>query len=249
MAKPSPRPPVAGPPLIRALDRLGARPTRDDSPDLPASLAVWIDWNRAVALAGALDGRLPEPPGTTPPEASALRAERQRSHATHADAIDALCAELATAGSAIDATGLQRRHADLQRSQLASTGRLRGALRDRLALQDAQGARLAAVDAVLEQAISPREYRAMDTLPALLSAHVATAMTPAPDRADTVTPDADGSTAGGHTGTTAALEGPLCPPAGSWPTRLRDDIRALLLAELDLRFQPLDGLLAALDPH
>ena len=38
-------------------------------------------------------------------------------------------------------------------------------------------------------------------------------------------------------------------PEPSWPPALRDTVRDLLLAELDLRFHPIDGLSAAVHPH
>ncbi|MGB9101939.1 MAG: DUF3348 family protein, partial [Stenotrophomonas indicatrix] len=55
------QPVVDGPDFLRLLARLsdGAMPA--SSPALTDRLGQWVDWSRAVALAGALDGRLAEP--------------------------------------------------------------------------------------------------------------------------------------------------------------------------------------------
>lgn len=234
MAKPSPRPPVAGPPLIRTLGRIGQHPYTTDPLDLPATLGSWVDWNRAVALARALDGAAPEGEDerTALPLAQ-LEVEQDRARTAHSDAIHALLERL-SGPQAPDAAELQRLHATLQRGQLASTGRLRGQLRDCLALQDARGAQLAEIDAVMEQVIAPREYRLLDALSAQLGTHAARQLAPQP------TTDAAGAD---------ALADPDTPSTTGWPPALRDTARDLLLAELDLRFQPIEGLLAALRQH
>ena len=233
MANPSPRPPVAGPPLLRALAPIGQHPYATDPLDLPATLGGWVDWNRAVALARVLDG----PPSAvtddvapaSPPTLETLESDAVRVRTTHAQAIDALLDRLAGT-QAPDAAELQRLHAALQRGQLASTGRLRGQLRDLLALRDGAGARLAAIDGVMEQALAPREYRLLDALPAQLGTHAA-AVLARPAEAEADTPDTNTS------------------PATPWPAALRDNVRDLLHAELDLRFHPIEGLLAALRQH
>lgn len=233
MAKPSPRPPVAGPPLIRTLGRIGQHPYSTDPLDLPATLGSWVDWNRAVALARALDGTAPEGEDvrTALPMAQ-LEAEQGRARDTHREAIHALLERL-SGPQAPDAAELQRLHATLQRGQLASTGRLRGQLRDCLALQDERGAQLAEIDAVMEQVIAPREYRLLDALSAQLGSHAARQLAPQPPTDAAADAPADTAT----------------PSTTGWPPALRDTARDLLLAELDLRFQPIEGLLAALRQH
>lgn len=231
MAKPSPRPPVAGPPLIRALQRLGPHSGTADSPALPAALGSWVDWNRAVALARALDGSLPElPEQPADTDVDRLVEECGRARSTHVEAIHALVASLHQPMAPAE---LERRHAALQRAQLTSTGRLRGRLRDMLARTDDQGARLAEIDAVMEQVLAPREYRLLTRLPPHLAACLPTAIS-----ADAVAADA---------ASPAVMPDPL--PEPSWPPALRDTVRDLLLAELDLRFHPIDGLSAAVHPH
>ena len=234
MAKPSPRPPVAGPPLIRALAPIGQHPYTTDPLDLPATLGAWVDWSRAVALARALDGPVAAPDDSAEgplPTVEALQVESARARHSHAEAIEGLLARLSGLQPP-DPPELQRLHAALQRGQLASTGRLRGQLRDALALRDAEGARLAALDGVMEQVVSPREYRLLDAIPAQLGAYAAQVLAPpVPPPAEAMIADTD-----------TALAAP-------WPAPLRDSVRDLLHAELDLRFHPIEGLLAALRQH
>ena len=98
----------------------------------------------------------------------------------------------------------------------SASGRLRGQLRDRLARQTPRQARLAAVDAVLEGVLSPREHALLAPVPALLAAHCGRLQRGAGDH--------------------------------GWYRPFREDARQVLLAELDLRFQPVEALLAALRP-
>lgn len=108
-----------------------------------------------------------------------------------------------------------------QRAIQAACGRLRGRLRDRLAAGTPELARLAEVDAVMEGVLSPREAALLATVPERLLARHARLREAAGEDADAVA-------------------------ARAWRERFRNDMRELLLAELDLRFQPIDGLLAAL---
>ena len=90
----------------------------------------------------------------------------------------------------------------------ASIAPLRARLRAALTRKSADMARLAAMDAVLEQALGARERSLLATVPALLEKHFVRS----------------------HAA------------AGVF----RKDMQAVLLAELELRLQPIDGLLAAL---
>jgi len=90
--------------------------------------------------------------------------------------------------------------------------------------------RLAEVDAVMERALSPRERSLLATVPGLLGGHFERLL-----KADRET-RADAQ----------ALEDASEIAPGAWLTVFRKDMRSVLLAELDLRFQPVEGLLAAL---
>ena len=97
-----------------------------------------------------------------------------------------------------------------------------------LAGRNPEMTRLAMVDAIMERSLSVRERALMTTIPTLLGAHferLRKAEQSAQEEAE-------------------AAEMP--PPANAWLDTFRKDMRSVLLAELDIRFQPVEGLLAAL---
>ncbi len=241
MAKAPPRASVPGPAFIRLLARL-------TDADIPASrhplsdrLSQWIDWNRAIALSRALDGRLPvaEAGADAPGFDSAEEDECARARAALADAIAAgpqpsgpgqrggthLPAGEGAAEPTIDSSGFRQHYLSMQRAMLTATGRLRGRLRDLLARESADMARLAELDAVMEMTLSPREQRLLAAVPGLLEAHF-----------DRLREAAQG----------APADAPVAEPSPAWLETFRRDMRSVLLAELDFRFQPIEGLLAAL---
>ena len=124
-------------------------------------------------------------------------------------------------------TLFRERYRDLQQSMQAETGRLRGRLRDMLAAGSPGQARLAEVDAVMEMTLIPREHALLGSVPALLEQHF--------DRLR----DSDAETM-------LAAQDPTNAAPGLRVSRFHQDMRHVLLAELDLRFQPVEGLLAAL---
>lgn len=221
MAKKPHRTPVPGPPFIRLLAALADRPAPRTGPDLSDRLSQWIDWTRAVALSRALDGRLPAPADAEPAPADALAADCARVRAALAESIS----QPAETGRPVpvDPIAYRQRCLTLQRAMLTATGRLRGQLRDRLAAEPGDLPRLAEVDAVMEQALSPREQQLLAGVPALLGAHFERL------REDSGSSEVD--------------------PDSAWLQIFRKDMQAVLLAELDVRFHPIEGLLAALRPH
>lgn len=110
-----------------------------------------------------------------------------------------------------------------QRAMQVATGPLRGRLRDLLAQGPAQMARLAEVDALMEGVLSPREHALLAAVPGLLGQHFQRLQQ-------------------------AALAADQAPgtAAESWLARFHLDMQGLLLAELDVRFMPIEGLLSAL---
>jgi hypothetical protein len=121
----------------------------------------------------------------------------------------------------------RRRYLASQQAMETQIAPLRERLRARLAARSPAMARLAAVDAVLANALAAEEQRLLATVPGLLEKHfrrLCQAESTAPDLPD----------------------GNLRP--GRWLEAFGKDMQAVLLAELDLRFQPLEGLLEALHP-
>ncbi|MET0550440.1 MAG: DUF3348 family protein, partial [Xanthomonas sp.] len=100
--------------------------------------------------------------------------------------------------------------------------------RDMLGQGPAALARLAEVDAVMELTLSPREQTVLATAPGLLEQHFL--------RLRPVDADVPAS----------AAPNPEAVQIPAWLETFHADMQRALLAELELRFQPIDALLAAL---
>ncbi len=225
MAKTAQRTPVPGPAFIRLLARLAQSNLSSTGPALSDRLSEWVDWTRAVTLSKALDGRLP--PAVEGPDFDAAEdAECQRIRAALEATIVQEPDSSSTVRRPVDAEGAQvpaeytayrERYLTVQRSMLGATSRLRGRLRDMLTRTSPELARLAEVDALMEQTLSAREHSLLAKVPVLLGVHFERLRDAGSDDA--------------------------------WLEVFRRDMQSLLLAELDLRFQPIEGLLAALRTH
>ncbi len=241
MAKAPQGAPIPGPAFIRLIARLADARLSGTGPALADRLSEWIDWTRAVSLSKALDGRLPAADAGTPvfgadDELECARVRAALVHAISADVDPTATRQRRTTRGTepvLDGepgyTLFRERYRDLQQSMQAETGRLRGRLRDMLAAGSPGQARLAEVDAVMEMTLIPREHALLGSVPALLEQHF--------DRLRH--PDADAETL-------VASQDPTDATPGLRVSRFHQDMRHVLLAELDLRFQPIEGLLAAL---
>jgi hypothetical protein len=124
-----------------------------------------------------------------------------------------------------------------ERSLLATVPGLLGGHFDRLRKAN-QAGQQAGQDALAEQRAVRSTDKAADTA-------VDNATGKATDKAT----DDPAEKATGNPGNTPAAQTPDAPPAlapGAWLDVFRKDMQSVLLAELDLRFQPVEGLLAAL---
>lgn len=217
-----------GPPLLGLLARIGGAAVRPPSQSLSARLAQWIDWREAVALSAALDSRPAPPAGGGDRLPGDAECERVRDALTRAIEGDRA---FAAAGAAAqdDVAFYRQRFTLMQQIMDAEIRHLRGRLRARLAQQNPAMARLCAMDAAMEQALAPRERALLAPLADLLDAHfgrLRQAAQQAPDSA-------------------AAGRAPADAPA-AWLGAFRKDMKHLLLAELDVRLQSTQCLLAAL---
>jgi hypothetical protein len=210
---------VRGPTFIRLLARLANVDAPQSNPSLPDRLSQWLSWAHAIALSTALDSGPSAMNADAPTFDSAVEEECARVHGSLVQAI-AGDREVGLAGAAVDYKVFRQRYLTRQRAMMAATGNLRGRLRDMLAQTSVDMARLADVDAVMELALSPREQQLLATVPALLGEHFER-LRQAEQTLDTATP-------------------------GAWLDVFRNDMQSVLLAELDVRFQPVEGLLAAL---
>ncbi len=212
MALPHSRAAVSAPAFVRRLARMGEVELPPSAPGLSDRLGQWLDWNRAVALSRALDSA-PSAGASLDPAADEAACVRAR--ATLVAAITR--PEAASSAAEPDFAPFRRKCLDLQRAMQASTGQLRGRLRDALAKGSSGQARLAEVDAVMEMTLSPREQSLLAATPALLGQHFERLKQANTDAAD-----------------------------NAWLDPFRRDLQDVLLAELDVRFHPIDALLAAL---
>jgi hypothetical protein len=221
---------VRGPAFIRLLTRLTDVDAPQSAATLPDRLSLWLDWKQAIALSTALDGVPAEPAEDVPAFGQSVEEECARSRAALVQAVETDRAFLTAAqreaqgmpslDAANDYAPLRQRYIALQRKIQATTGSLRGNLRDMLAQASPALARLAEVDAVMEMALSPREQSLLGKVPTLLGDY--------------------------FDGLRQRTQGTTDDAAALWLDVFRKDMQSVLLAELDVRFQPVEGLLAAL---
>lgn len=86
MAQAALRPALRGPTFIRLLARLAEVDVAAPGPSLPDHLGRWLDWTHALSLAAALDGR-PTPLEAATPAAGDLHAECAKAREALATAI------------------------------------------------------------------------------------------------------------------------------------------------------------------
>ncbi len=129
---------------------------------------------------------------------------------------------------------IRQHYVSLQQMMEVRIADLREQLRARLAARSPEMARLAALDETLERALGERERTLLGTVPALLGEHFKRLRAAEHDALSNAQ-DADD---------TATLTS--APTPGAWIDTFRKDMQSALHAELAIRFQPLDGLIAAL---
>jgi hypothetical protein len=239
---------LSGPALIRLLARLTALDVPESSQSLSDRLSHWLGWTDAIGLSTALNGNSPATTAalgagaTTVSNAQAKECVRVRSSLAGAIVRDSTLVparqrkpvqasrEGADANTPVDYAVFRQRYLSLQQAMETDIGNLRSRLRAMLVATTPAMARLAVVDAVMERSLSPRERSLLAAVPDLLAAHF--------DRLRTAEQEAQAQAE-------AAGDAPAVTP-GAWLNVFRKDMQSVLLAELDVRFQPAEGLLAAL---
>jgi Protein of unknown function (DUF3348) len=272
MMQASSRTVVSGPTFIRLLAGMTDASSQPPNLSLSDRLSQWLDWKHAIALSAALGtgralddrtadasdaGFWPRSPSSggllegeqsevmvsedIPALGSAEVAEcaRVRAALTRAIANDRelsgatqrphAAAKDDRVNVVVDYTLFRERYQSLQAAMQTATTDLRARLRNVLARKSAGMARLAATDAVMELALNSCERRLLGAVPDLLAQRFER-LRQTEHNARTVAGAAD------DTGTITA----------AWLVVFRKDMQSVLLAELDVRFQPLNGLLAAL---
>ncbi|MGE8704789.1 MAG: DUF3348 domain-containing protein [Achromobacter sp.] len=174
----------------------------------------------------------------------------------------------ALAEDEFDYSSFRQRYLSLQHTMETSIGNLRSRLRGMVAARNGEWTRLAVVDAIMDRALLPKERALLGAIPKLLQTHFdrlrkaeeaaqaaaqAQEADEAPAEAGSAAPQGADADAAGDAAKPALEAAPAreTPPAaavtpGAWLATFRADMRAVLLAELDVRLQPVEGLLAAL---
>lgn len=142
-------------------------------PDFVERLSDWLGWTGAIELSAALAAPVADPASPRPPagagRAQALAAELQRLQARLQADIAAPPAE-SLAGPP-DFAPWRRHLLGLQRAIETELLDLRQRLRQALATTGAPGARLAAIDRVMEQGLQPRQRSLLGLIPLRLQRH------------------------------------------------------------------------------
>ncbi|WDD91630.1 DUF3348 domain-containing protein [Burkholderia sp. FERM BP-3421] len=237
MLQPPRRGAPGGPALIRLLARLADLEVSAPGQSLSDQLSRWLSWTDAITLSSALNLGTPTGSGPAPAHDEAGR-ECARVRAALAKSIDGVAAfgagrgggappapPVAPKDAALDFAVLRQDYQFIQQSMQTEIGLLRARLRRAMTASTPELARLAVLDATFEQALDARERSLLGAVPTLLGARFEQ-LRRADARAGEPAPDASTS--------------------GAWLGLFRQDMRGLLLAELDIRFQPVEGLLAAL---
>lgn len=233
------RTPLTGSAFIRTLASLNpvAAPALPDA--FAQRLAQWFDWTHAFSLSAALGdaaGRAEGPGFGGQGALSADEREFARVRAALARTIaDApggaaparrgqrpLAAAPVPAEAAIDFASHRQRYSACQLAMETQIVPLRRRLRSSLSDRSPALARLAELDLVMEQVVGAQERALLATVAARLE-----------PRFDELR-GAQGD---------AAPDAPV--QSGPWLARFRQEMRELLLAELDLRLLPVEGLLQA----
>ena len=191
-------------------------------------LGQWLNWTDAIALSSALGSAAAAaalaPPGRQPRQVRELARELAlaRTALTQAITRDGTRVAQEHPEATTDFTPLRQHVQAQQRAMDKALPPLRAQLRAQLERSGAAGSRLAALDAVLDNALAAKERAVLAQVPALLE---------------------ERHTRLRHTQAGSAQEEET---STDWLAGLHKDIQAVLLAELDLRLQPLLGLLEAL---
>lgn len=235
--------------LVRALGDLAIADVPDSKQSFAERLGQWLGFTDALALFPALDGGAASAPparsSTPAPPSPAVRKEFARVRAAMVASITAdgvldpggarielsAPAPHSTPANAADFAPYHRHYLAHQRDMSASIAPLRASVRAALSRHSPALKRLAAVDAVLDQALAARERKLLATVPALLAGRFEH-LHEAHHAARSETQGAD--------------DPALWLQPGGWLAVFQGEMRTVLLAELELRLQPIAGLIEAL---
>jgi len=238
--------------LTGLLSRLALIEGPTAKPFFVEGMGRWLGWTDAIPLAAALQeptsvggAKPPARPSRALSLAAHVEREFTRVHAALSRAIEddgppaadsrrrgqPVAASLEPVAADTDFPPYRRRYIALQQAMEAGIRPLRTQARTELARLSPEMSRLAAVDAVMCEVLGVREQALLSTMPSLLEKHFKRMCRT-------------------HRETTVALDRADAPDdashGGAWLIEFRKDMQRMLLAELDLRMQPVQGLLETL---
>lgn len=211
-------------PLVRCLAGLEGVAPPPAGQTVAERLSQWLGWTDAIALSAALAmDTTPRPAALRPPAAPRTAADAvERAGRARSELVQAINSDSTFTQLPRDGQACRASYRAHQRDMALRAEAMRASLRAALADKSGEGAQLAALDAVFERALAARERQLLARVPTLLER---------PRRLpDTATATATATAAA------SALEREDPP----W--------LAVLLAELDTRWQPIEGLIASLLP-
>ena len=234
------RTPLTGSTFIRTLAALDDVPAPAAPDAFAQRLAQWFDWTHAFSLSAALGdagARVDAPVVAGFGGQGALAADEREFARVRAALTKAIAAApdgaaetrrvirpvarvAAPEETPVDFATYRQRYTKCQLAMETQIVPLRRRLRSTLADRSGQAAKLAELDTVMEQVVGAQERALLATVAGRLEA-----------RFDQLR----------GAGTASEVD----IPAGPWLERFRQEMRGLLLAELDLRLQPCEGLLQA----
>ncbi len=235
LARAARRPPLTGSTFIRTLAVLNPLQAPAAPDDFAQRLAHWFDWTHAFSLSAALSDASSRPDvpgfggrGALAADERELARVRGALARTIAEAPDGgapprrlgrpLAGATTSVEVAVDFATYRQRYTKCQLAMETQIVPLRRRLRSTLADRSSALAKLAQLDTVMEQVVGAQERA--------LLASVGARLEPRFEQLRAASPDTP-------------------PRPGPWLDRFRDEMRSLLLAELDLRLQPVEGLLEA----
>ena len=235
LARDARRTPLTGSTFIRTLAALNDVPATEAPDAFAQRLAHWFDWTHAFSLSAALGdaaSRADVPGfggrGALHADERELARVRAALAKAVADAPNAaaeprrvgrpLAAAPVPVEALVDFTTFRQRYTRCQLAMETQIVPLRRRLRASLADRSSALAKLAELDTVMEQVVGAQERALLAT--------VASRLEPRFDQL-------------------RGADGDATSPPGPWLERFRQEMRGLLMAELDLRLQPVEGLLEA----
>ena len=219
MVQASRRTGFTGSPLVRLLSRLTDSDVGQPRQTTAERLSQWFGWTDDISLSAALNAGPASSLSSAKASASAEEAECARVRAALTKAI---ASDSAAPADATDFAPLRQRYLARQQAMEVAIGPLRSRLRTTLAGRS--------------QALAAQERSLMSSVPSLLEKRFKRLRQAALEAQAEQSEQTDQTE---HPGSAPR-------PAPAWQDVFHKDLQDVLLAELDFRFQPVEGLLEAL---